>query len=105
MQAKPRFGFYEKVRVKTSDPAKSHLNGEVGAVLGRTETEEHSDPFLYAVSIDSLGRTWSLFESELEPTGQWVKREDYETGHRVRVRVDEQGRGKIVPYDEEEMGG
>jgi hypothetical protein len=103
MQAIPKFGFYEKVRVKTSDLAKSHLNGEVGAVLGRTETEEHPDPFLYAVSIDSLGRTWSLFESELEPTGQWAKREDYETGHRVRVRVDERGRGTKVPQDEGEV--
>lgn len=102
MQRIPKFGFYEKVRVRGSDPAKSHLNGEVGAVLGRTDTEEHSDSFLYAVCIDSSGRTWSLFESELEPTGQWGKREDYETGYQVRIRVDERGRGTVIPPEAHE---
>jgi len=97
MRLMPKFDFYEKVKVQTSDPLKSHLNGEIGTVLGCTETEEHQIPFLYGVLIDSLGRVWSLFENELEPTGQWGKPEDYKTGYSLRVRVDERGRGTIVP--------
>lgn len=104
MQATPKFGFYEIVRVQTRDPAKSHLNGEIGAVRGRTETEEHQVPFLYAVSIYSLGRTWSLFENELESTGEWAQREDHETGDSVRVRVDKKGRGTAIPPLDDERG-
>lgn len=101
MQVKPKFDFYEKVRICTSDPAKSHLKGEIGAVLGRTETEDHPAPFLYGVCIDSLGRVWSFFENELAPTNQWAKREDYYDGSSVRVRVDERGRGEVVPREDE----
>ena len=102
MKPVPKFGFYEMVKVQTPDPKKSHLNGEIGAVLGRTDTEDHPDPYLYGVSIDSLGRVWAFFESELEPTGQWARREDYYDGSSVRVQVDERGRGTVVPTEDKE---
>src|SRR5262249_17267278 len=97
----PKFDFFERVRVQTTDPAKAHLNGEMGMVLGRTQTENHPEPFLYAVTIDSCKDGWSLFENELEATGQWAQRQDYETGRRIRVHVDENGRGSIVPPEDD----
>lgn len=99
MKAIPKFNFYEKVRVKTLDLAKFHLNGEIGVVLGRTETEEHPEPFLYGVSINSVGQVWSLFESELESTGEWASPEEYYDGSSVRVQVDEHGLGSIKNPD------
>lgn len=101
MQATPKFGYYEKVRVRSSDTGKSHLNGEIGAVLGLTTTSDQRS-FLYAVSLDSSGRTWALFEDELESTGQWAEREDYFDGSTVRVRVDERGRGSLAPSESQE---
>ena len=101
MQATPKFDFYEKVRVQSSDPEKAHLNGEIGTILGRTETDDQKS-FLYAVSIDSYRRTWALFEHELESTGQRAKREDYYDGSSVRIRVDERGRGTVVPSEGQE---
>lgn len=80
MQARPKFDFYDRVLVQTSDPVKSHLNGEIGTVLGRTETEGHPEPFLYAVDLDSFNHTWCFFEDELEPTGERANPKDYFDG-------------------------
>lgn len=98
---KPKFDFYEIVLVQSTDPKKSHLNGEIGTVLGLPEVDEQP-PNLYAVTIDSLGRVWSLFENELESTGQWAKREDFYDGSSVRVCVDERGRGNVAPSEGQE---
>jgi hypothetical protein len=102
MPANPKFDFYERVRVRTSNPTTSHLNGEIGTVIGRTETEDHPDPFYYAVDIDSSTVGWCFFESELESTGEWANPEDYFDGSWVRVRVDQRGRGTVVPPDDQE---
>lgn len=98
MPATPKFDFYEKVRVQSPDPSRSHLKGEVGVILGRVKTDDQ-ESFLYAVSIDSSGQTWSLFEYELESTGQWAKREDYYDGSSVRIHVDHRGRGAVPPSE------
>ena len=96
MEQKPQFDFYEVVRIRTSDPQKLQLNGEKGAVLGITETEDHTEPFLYAVSIDSLKECWCFFEGELEQTGERRSRSDYFSGKSIRVVVDEHGNGSLA---------
>jgi len=101
MTPKPRFAYYEKVRVRTTDPAKAHLNGEVGAVLGRTDTQDKTS-WYYAVSLYTQQRSWCFFEHELEPTGEHAKREDFYDGTSMRVRVDEHGRGTIVESKSQE---
>ena len=101
MIPKPRFAFYEKVRIRTNDPAKAHLNGEVGAVIGRTETEDRTS-WYYAVSLDKQHRVWCFDEHELEPTGEYARREDFFDGTLVKVRVDKQGRGTIEKPETED---
>ncbi len=72
----PRFDFYEEVRILTRDPLKLTLNGELGVVLGRTETDDHQS-WYYAIDVASQAKVWCFFETELEPTGRKFKREDY----------------------------
>jgi len=101
MTPKPRFAFYEKVRVQTSDPSKAHLNGELGAIVGMTETEDKTS-WYYAVDVYSQRHGWCFYEHELEPTGEYARREDFFDGTSVRVRVDERGRGTIVPPEDQD---
>lgn len=101
MHATPKFDFYEKVLVQSSDPAKAHLHGEVGVILGRTETDDQKC-FLYAVLIDSSGRTWSQFEYELESIARRAKRDECYDGSSVRIRVDHRGRGTVAPSEGQE---
>jgi hypothetical protein len=97
----PRFQFYEEVRVQTSDPLKSHVNGALGAVVGRTETEDNTS-WYYAVDLHQISEGWCFYENELESTGRIFNREDYYDGTSIRVQVDQQGLGKIVGRDEEQ---
>ncbi len=103
MTITPRFTFYEKVRIHSIEPAKSHLDGEFGTILGRTLTEDNKT-WLYAVWLDSEQMTWSFNESELEGTGEYGQREDLYDGSKLRVVVDDSGEGKIVSQDEHDHG-
>jgi len=91
----PRFDFYEEVRINTSDADKSHMNGLLAVVVGRTETEDRTS-WYYAVDLQSQKKGWCFFERELEPTGRRFRREDFYDGSSIRVRVDEKGHGHIV---------
>jgi hypothetical protein len=95
---KPRFEFYERVLVKTGNPEKAQVDGQTGAVLGRTETEE-KDGWIYAVALDTEQETWSFSEGELESLGQFSSRGDFYDGSTARVRVDKNGEGRIVDDD------
>lgn len=101
MTPAPRFDFFEKVKVKATEGAKARLNGEVGTVLGRTMTDDEKS-WLYAVAVQSQERTWSFFESELAPTGEYSDRGEFYDGTSLRVRVDEKGRGTVVPPVDDE---
>jgi hypothetical protein len=90
----PRFRFYEKVRVDSQASEKAKVNGQIGAVLGRVETENGA--WYYTVYIYATETSWCFFEHELSPTGESASREDFYDGSSVRVEVDEKGRGSIV---------
>ncbi|MFN0021787.1 MAG: hypothetical protein ACKVP0_26370 [Pirellulaceae bacterium] len=94
-EAAPRFAYYEKVRVDSRVSKNECVNGEIGAVLGRVQME--NETWYYAVHIYSTANTWCFFEHELLPTGEQALREDFYDGSFVHVRVDEKGRGYIVP--------
>jgi hypothetical protein len=90
----PKYEFYEKVQLATSDPTAREINGELGAVLGRTQSE--SGLWSYAVLIYRTRVCWSLQEEELLPTGEFDERESFFDGASVRIRVDETGSGNPV---------
>jgi hypothetical protein len=91
----PRYGFYEKVRVNSQASEKAKVNGEIGAVLGRVQTENGT--WYYTIYLYSTETSSCFFEHELSPTGEHASRDDFYDGSSVRVRVDEEGRGSIVP--------
>jgi hypothetical protein len=90
----PRYAFYEKVRVTSQASDKARVNGQMGAVLGRAQTENGT--WYYTVHIYSTVTSWCFFEHELSPTGEQASREEFYDGSSVRVKVDEEGRGSIV---------
>ena len=92
--AEPKFQFYEYVRVVSVDPELAEINGERGAVLGRSE-DEHGG-YGYAVLIDRDGICWSVEEADLEATGEVGTRADFYGDEPVRVRVDGNGRGTLA---------
>lgn len=93
--SKPKFQFYEVVRVISDDPELAEIHGETGAILGLSE---HGDPeYEYGVFIDRDEVVWSVSESALEATGIVKQRADfYDDNLSIRVQVDEQGHGTIA---------
>ncbi len=90
----PKFQFYEYVRVVSDDPALAEVNGERGAILGRSEDEDGG--FGYAVLIGRDGICWSVDEADLQATGEFGTRADFYDDEPVRVHVDESGRGTLA---------
>src|SRR6266581_9172733 len=97
-ESAPRYAFYEKVLILSQAQEKSEVNGQIGAVLGRVETE--NGDWYYTVYIYSTETAWCFFEHELLPIGEQASREDFYEGLSVRVKVDEKGRGTIVTKHE-----
>jgi hypothetical protein len=95
MTPKPKLNFYDQVKIQSSNPANSALNGEIGVVLGMSPLPD-AGGWTYAISIDSKKHAYMFDESELVATGVRFERSDFYDGASVRVRVDERGRGTVV---------
>jgi hypothetical protein len=93
-ESTPKYAFYEKVRVNSQTSEKAKVNGELGAVLGRVQTENGA--WYYTVYIYSTETSWCFLEHELLPTGEQAKMEDFYDGSSVRVAVDKEGRGHFI---------
>jgi Immunity protein 31 len=93
----PRFEFFEKVRVHSTARENACVTGQIGAILGRVETEDAS--WYYTVHIYSTQTSWCFFENELLATGDHARREDFYDGWSIRVNVDEDGSGTIKAGD------
>jgi hypothetical protein len=93
--SKPKFQFYEVVRVVSNQPELVEIQGETGAILGLSE---HGEPeYEYGVFIERDGFLWSVAESDLETTGVFLQRSDfYDDKVSIRVQVDGQGRGTLA---------
>jgi hypothetical protein len=64
----PLFQFYEKVRVIGGTSRLSGIRGELGAILGRSISDDGR--WVYAVLVYRDGISWSCDETDLEPTGE-----------------------------------
>lgn len=93
--SKPKFQFYEVVRIKSNSAELAEIHGEKGSILG---ISEHGEPeYEYGVFIDRDEVVWSVSEQDLEATGVFLHRADfYNDNVSIRVQVDEQGRGNIA---------
>ncbi len=94
MSMKPKFKFYEKVKIISTAPKAKKVYGELAAVLGHALDERNN--WSYSVYIYRDGICWGFGEEELEPIGEFDKRESFFTGETIKVRVDEQGKGYTV---------
>lgn len=97
---KNKFDFYEVVKINTVENNLKKANGKDGVVMGMAQDE--NGEWNYAVRIyfgsfadleDSDG--WSIDEQYLQPTGKFMKREDFYDGSTAKVVVDEKGHGHL----------
>ena len=93
MAINPKYEFYEKVIVETKDSAKSAINNELGAVLGRAQNDDGI--WGYAIHIYRDSEVWDVPESELKTTGEFDTKESFYNGESIKVTVDKNGQGKI----------
>ncbi len=90
-----KFEFYEIVTINTRDAISVHLNGRKAAILGMTQ-EEGEGSWHYAVHIYGEAESWMFPEKELLPTGQMDVRESFYDGSSIQVKVDPEGRGRVI---------
>ncbi len=83
-----RFDFYERVRIASEDPSLAEIQGELGAILGRGEDEAHR---AYAVYIYATEICWSVSEDDLEPTGEFDRRESFYDDSQPSLRISSDG--------------
>lgn len=89
------FAFYQEVRVVRPSVENAAYADRVGAVIGIGDAP--GQPPLYGIAFPGHEQIGSFEETELEATGRQFRREDfYDDTKRVRVRVDDQGRGHAV---------
>lgn len=97
--AKPKYQFYEVVRINATKPDSiqrgiSKVNGLEGAILGMSQDSQGI--WGYAVSIYSLETVWDILEHELEPTGKMDSRDTFYDGSSISVEVNpDTGEGRL----------
>ena len=80
------YKFYEVVKIVSGRPNLAEINGEEAAILGMAENDDGQ--WCYAVHILGSEEGWDIMESELQPTGCMMSREDFYDGDSVTVEVD-----------------
>jgi Immunity protein 31 len=89
----PRFDFYEVVEVRVTQKTRGQgVAGRKGAVTGVAQPEEPGQPFTYAVHLFGSEETWSVDEADLATTGQFLTRDELESGESLRVNE----RGEVL---------
>ena len=83
-----RFGFYERVRIVGERPSLDPVRGELAAVLGRAIGDDGPG---YAVSVYSTDASWNVDEADLEPTGEFDRRETFYDDSQSSLRVSPDG--------------
>ena len=81
-----KFEFYEKVLVDSLDASLAPINGQLGAVLGKS-IDDAGLMWGYAVHVYSSGECWSVREADLRPTGEFDVRETFYSGATMRVNL------------------
>ena len=89
----PKYQFYERVRISSKDPELTEVDGELGAVLGKSQNQAGS--WFYTVFVYRTSICWVLPQGELERTGEFDRRETFFDGASLNVQVDEEGHGEL----------
>ena len=89
---KNKFKFYEIVKVVSTNPELSEINGKIGTILGMSEND---GLWIYSVSFEDLESGWCADEVVLVSTHRFAKREDFYTGESVKVLVSPDGKGRF----------
>lgn len=97
---KSKFDFYDIVKVSTKKTNLLKINGCLGVVRGKSQSEENPEIFAYAIDILNENGTvadgWFIFEEDLQPTGKKANSNEFETGEKIKVQVDlKTGKGGI----------
>jgi len=80
------YKFYEVVTIASNKPSLKEINGQEAAVMGMAEND--NGQWCYAVNILDSDDGWDVMESDLQPTGRMMSREDFYDGELVKVEVD-----------------
>jgi hypothetical protein len=89
-----KFSFYEVVEILPGRPVIAPVVGRRGAILGMAECDDGR--WVYSVHVLDVGESWHMQESELAPTGEAMKREDFYAGDSISIEVDaETGKGRV----------
>lgn len=93
------YKFYDVVLINSDRKALAEINGQKGSILGMAENDQGD--WSYSVHVLKTEECWDLMESELEATGESMKREDFYDGGSVTVEVDAAtgSRPGYTPYD------
>jgi len=88
--SKPKYQYYEIIKIETSDPNKLQFNGKEGAVLGIAyDDDKNFEPeWGYSIHIYEEEECWRFTEYELKPTGKFDKRESFYDGTSIQVTQD-----------------
>ncbi len=85
--------FYAIVNVANRSTVPPEVRDKRGVVLGRTLD---GDKWLYTVAIESLDESYVLPHDVLEFTGKTASSADFFAGESIKVRVDKNGKGRVV---------
>lgn len=96
---RPKFAFFEKVRVVTPASNAQEVYGELGYIAARAQNDDGT--WGYGVYIYRDERLWSFGEDELESTGEFDPPDPSSLRASIRVRVDDQGRGILVKPEDQ----
>ena len=89
---KNKFDFYEIVKVVSTNPELSEINGKIGTITGMAEQDEL---WFYSVSFEDLESGWCADEVDLVSTHRFGKEEDFYTRESVKVLVSPDGKGRF----------
>ena len=97
-----KFNFYDIVQSsieKKKNLAK--INGRLGVIRGKSQSEEDTSLFAYAVDVlndlNEVEDGWFIFEEDLIATGKKADPNKFSAGETARVRINPKtGKGEIV---------
>lgn len=86
--------FYDVVLINSDRKSLAEINGQNGTILGMAENGQGD--WSYSVYMLKTEECWDVMESELEATGESMKREDFYDGDSITVEVNvETGEGSF----------
>ncbi len=92
--SKPKFDFYEVVKVISKD--KNKIFGNEAVVLAKGQNDQGEWGYTISVQDDCA---WDVEEHQIESLGRFKKKEDLFTGKSVKVHVNEDGEGYLKEED------